>query len=84
MSLTLKDVHEQVTYLLKMPYGFKIYIHDYDGVDGLSLEYDNDEPFKDLPANTPVESFSDGTINIDGDAYKAYVTQQIKFEPSKD
>lgn len=84
MTLTLADVYQQSTYLLKMPHGTQINFQDYDEVDGLSLEYGNGEPYKDLPLNTPVEAMSDGTIVIDGSVFKAYVTQQIKFEPSKD
>lgn len=84
MTLTLADVYQQSTYLLLVPYDLQILIQDYDEIDGLSLEYGNGEPFKDLPLNTPVEAMSDGTIVIDGDVFKAYVTQQIKFEPSKD
>lgn len=87
MSLTLQDIYAQANYLIMDEAGYRITFQDYD-VEGelheLDLEYDSGATFKVLPLDTPVESFSDGTILIDGVLFRAYVAQQVKFEPTKD
>lgn len=87
MSLTLQDVYGQSDYLIMHQAGFRITFQDYDREgesNELDLEYDSGGTFKVLPLDTPVESFSDGTILIDGVLFRAYVAQQVKFEPTKD
>lgn len=84
MSLTLLNVYAQADYLIMDTAGYRITFQDYDEEPGLDLEYDDGATYKSLPADTPVESFTDGTILIDGVLFRAYVAQQVKFEPTKD
>lgn len=84
MSLTLQDVYSQVDYLVSHESGLSFYFQDYDEEPGLDLEFDDGATYKTLPLDTPVESFTDGTILIDGVLFRAYVAQQVKFEPTKD
>ena len=52
--------------------------------EGLVLEYDDGDPYMQLSLDTPVEATSHGTILMLGTEYRAYVAQQVKFEPTKD
>ena len=84
MSLTLQDVYGQVDYLVNHESGLSFYFQDYDEESGIDIEFDNGDTYKTLPLDTPVESFSDGTILIGGVLFRAYVAQQVKFETTKD
>lgn len=84
MSLTLNDVYSQADYLVIEASGLSIYMQDYDDEEGLTLEYDDGSIYKELALDTPVEATSHGTILMLGTEYRAYVAQQVKFEPTKD
>ena len=84
MSLTLNDVYSQSDYLVIEASGLSVYMQDYDDEEGLTLEYDDGSIYKELALDTPVEATSHGTILMLGTEYRAYVAQQVKFEPTKD
>lgn len=84
MGLSLQDVYHQSDYLIMHEGGLRITFQDYDEEPGLDLEFDDGATYKMLSLDTPVESFTDGTILIDGVLFRAYVAQQVKFEPTKD
>lgn len=83
MALTLQEVHAQVDHLVNATTGVSYFIQDYnDGV--LTIEYDNGEIFTELSPDKMVEPLIDGNILINGIEYRAYVTQQIKFNPEQE
>lgn len=85
MALTLLDVFNQVDYLVNTNTGVSVFMQQYDeGSGNIDFEYDNVEFFISLPEDTIVEPLIDGNILINGVEYKAYVAQQIKFEPTQD
>ena len=84
MPLTLNDVYSQADYLVIEASGLSVYMQDYDDEEGLTLEYDDGSIYKELALDTPVEATSHGTILMLGTEYRAYVAQQVKFEPTKD
>ena len=85
MALTLLDVFNQVHYLVNTNTGVSVFMQQYDeGSGNIDFEYDNVEFFMSLPEDTIVEPLIDGNILINGVEYKAYVAQQIKFEPTQD
>ena len=85
MALTLLDVFNQVDYLVNTNIGVSVFMQQYDeGSGNIAFEYDNVEFFMSLPEDTIVEPLIDGNILINGVEYKAYVAQQIKFEPTQD
>ena len=85
MTLSLLDVFNQADYLVSTASGFSFYLQQYDeGSDIIDIEYDNGEYFDSLPTTTLVEPLIDGSILIEGAEYKAYVAQQIKFEPTSE
>ena len=85
MALTLLDVINQVDYLVNTNTGVSVFMQQYDeGSGNIDFEYDNVEFFMSLPEDTIVEPLIDGNILINGVEYKAYVAQQIKFEPTWD
>ena len=84
MSITLQDVYGQADYLVNHESGLSFYFQDYDEESGIDIEFDNGDTYKTLPLDTPVESFSDGTILIGGVLFRAYVAQQVKFETTQD
>ena len=86
MSLTLQEVHAQVDYLVNEASGLSIFIQDYELEEEelLTLEYDVGLIYLELSKDTPVEATAHGTILMLGTEYRAYVAQQIKFEPTKE
>lgn len=82
--LTLADVHSQVDLLVMLSTGLSIYIQDYENPEELVLEFDDGEPHAALPLTTPVEVNESGVLFINDVGYLAYVTQQVKFEPTKE
>lgn len=85
MSLTLQEVHAQVNYLVNEASGLSIFIQDYELEEELlTLEYDDGLIYLELSKDTPVEATAHGTILMLGTEYRAYVAQQIKFEPTKE
>lgn len=86
MSLTLQEVHAQVDYLVNEASGLSIFIQDYELEEEelLTLEYDDGLIYLELSKDTPVEATAHGTILMLGTEYRAYVAQQIKFEPTKE
>lgn len=84
MTLTLNDVYSQADYLVIEASGLSVYMQDYEEEEGLVLDYDDGDPYMQISLDTPVEATSHGTILMLGTEYRAYVAQQIKFEPSKD
>lgn len=85
MALTLLDVFHQVDYLVNTNTGVSVFMQQYDeGSGNIDFEYDNVEFFISLPEDTIVEPLIDGNILINSIEYKAYVAQQIKFEPTRD
>ena len=83
MPLTLNDVRSQADYLVGHSSGMSYYFQDYEK-ETTALEYDNGELYLEVPIDTPVEATSHGTILMLGTEYRAYVAQQVKFEPTKD
>ena len=83
MTLTLEDVYSQADYLVSQASGLSIYMQDYEE-EGLVLEYDDGEPYAVYAKDTPVEATSHGTILILGTEYRAYVAQQVKFNPEQE
>ena len=83
MTLTLEDVYSQADYLVGQASGLSIYMQDYEE-EGLVLEYDDGEPYAVYAKDTPVEATSHGTILILGTEYRAYVAQQVKFNPEQE
>ena len=83
MTLTLEDVYNQADYLVSQAHGLSIYMQDYEE-EGLVLEYDDGEPYAVYAKDTPVEATSHGTILILGTEYRAYVAQQVKFNPEQE
>ena len=84
MALTLEDVYNQADYLVGQASGLSIYMQDYEEEEGLVLEYDDGEPYAVYAKDTPVEATSHGTILILGTEYRAYVAQQVKFNPEQE
>ena len=85
MLLTHKDVYEQADFLVIEACGLSVYMQDYEEEDeDLVLEYDDGDPYMKLSLDTPVEATSHGTILMLGTEYRAYVAQQIKFEPTQE
>lgn len=85
MSLTLQEVHAQVDYLVNEASGLSIFIQDYELEEELlTLEYDDGLIYLELSKDTPVEATAHGTILMLGTEHRAYVAQQIKFEPTKE
>ena len=85
MALTLLDVFNQVDYLVNTNTGVSVFMQQYDeGSGNIDFEYDNVEFFISLPEDTIVEPLIDGNILINSVEYKAYVAQQIKFEPTSE
>ena len=84
MLLTLKDVYEQADFLVIKACGLALYMQDYEEDEGLVFEYDDGDPYMKLSLDTPVEATSHGTILMLGTEYRAYVAQQIKFEPTQE
>lgn len=84
MSLTMQDVYHQADYLVIVASGLTIHIQDYDEEGGLTLEYDDGQHYMDISLDAPVEATVSGTLLILGTEYRAYVVQQVKFEPTKD
>ena len=85
MSLTLQEVHAQVDYLVNEASGLSIFIQDYELEEELlTLEYDDGLIYLELSKDTPVEATAHRTILMLGTEYRAYVAQQIKFEPTKE
>lgn len=84
MALTLNDVYSQADYLVIEASGLSVYMQDYEEEEGLVLEYDDGDPYMQISLDTPVEATSHGTILMLGTEYRAYVAQQVKFEPTKD
>ena len=84
MPLTLNDVYSQADYLVIEASGLSVYMQDYEEDEGLVLEYDDGDPYMQLSLDTPVEATSHGTILMLGTEYRAYVAQQVKFEPTED
>ena len=78
MDLTLEDVYQQSSFLMNEA-GLYINFQNYDEETGLDLEFDGGATYKVLPLDTPVEVFSDGTISIDGDIFRAYLAHQVRF-----
>ena len=84
MSLTMQDVYYQVDYLVMVASGLTIHIQNYDEENGLTLGYDDGQPYMDISLDAPVEATASGTLLILGTEYRAYVAQQVKFDPTKD
>ena len=85
MSLTLQEVYDQVDYLVIESSGLSVFIQDYELEEELlTLEYDNGEIYLELSIDTPVEATAHGTILMLGTEYRAYVAQQVKFDPTKE
>lgn len=85
MVLTLREVFDQVDYLVNINTGASVFMQQYDeGSGSIDFEYDNVEFYTSLPEDTIVEPLVDGTILIKGIEYRAYVAQQIKFEPTSE
>ena len=85
MTLTVQDLYEQVDYLVGDISGQTIHFQEYGSeLDELTLEYDDGSLYAEWDRNTPVEATAHGTVLILGTEFRAYVAQQIKFEPTKD
>lgn len=80
MSLTVKELVNQIDYLVSESSGLTIYPQQYCG-DEVTLEYDTGEVYSELASSTVVEPTDKGTVLIKGTEYRAYVAQQIKFKP---
>ena len=83
MSLTVQDLYYQADYLVISESGQSIYFQEYGSeLDELSIEYDDGSLYAEWERHTPVEATADGTVLILGTEYRAYVAQQVKFEPT--
>lgn len=83
MSLTVQDLYYQADYLVISESGQSIYFQEYGSeLDELTLEYDDSSLYAEWDRNTPVEATAHGTVLILGTEYRAYVAQQVKFEPT--
>lgn len=86
MTLTLKEVHQQADYLVIKSSGLTVHFQENseDPDELLDLEYDDGDHYAELSLDTPVEATAHGTILMLGTEYRAYVAQQVKFEPTKE
>lgn len=85
MTLNVQDLYGQVDYLVGDVSGLSIYMQDYeDDESEITAEYDDGSLHAQWDYLTPVEPTEHGTVLILGKEYRAYVAQQIKFEPTKD
>lgn len=84
MSLTVKEVHAQTDLLKEVGSDYHLVWVCYPDTDVYDLSQEDGCREFSFKSFTPVESFSDGTILIDGVLFRAYVAQQVKFEPTKD
>ena len=81
MSLTLNDIYSQADYLVIEASGLSVYMQYQEEDEGFVLEYDNGKQYLQLSSDTPVEALINGNILMLGTEYRAYVAQQIKFQP---
>lgn len=84
MSLTVKEVHAQTDLLKEKGADHHLVWVCYPDTDDYELAQEDGCREFSFKGSTPVESFTDGTILIDGVLFRAYVAQQVKFEPTKD
>lgn len=85
MALTVQDLYDQADYLVGEASGQPVYIHAYGAEsETLTLEYGDGSLYAEWERHTPVEATAHGTVLILGTEYRAYVAQQIKFEPEGD
>lgn len=81
--LTVKELFEQADYLVSEASGLTLYPQRYCDEE-VTLEYDTGETYKDLANETIIEPTSHGTVLILGTEFRAYVAQQIFFQPTQD
>lgn len=85
MPIPLKDLFDQVDYLVMVSSGLTFTMQEYDEDEGiLNIEYDDGAHYKSLPETTLVEPLINGNILLDGVEFRAYVAQQVKFEPTSE
>lgn len=85
MALTLKELCDQIDYLVSEVSGQSLYPQIYDEYpDSIIMEYDNGSEYESWDVTTPVEPTAQGTVLILGTEYRAYVAQQVKFDPTQE
>ena len=85
MPISLKDLFDQADYIVMVSSGLTFTAQEYDEGEGIiDLEYDDGAHYKSLPETTLVEPLIDGNILLDGVEFRAYVAQQVKFEPTSE
>lgn len=85
MPISLKDLCDQVDYLVMVGLELTFTMQEYgEGEGNIDLEYDDGDHYKSLPETTLIEPLVNGSILLDGDEFRAYVAQQVKFEPTSE
>lgn len=82
--MNVKDLFNQCDYLVSESSGLSLYPQWYDDEDNCSVEYDDGSLYAEWEPETPVEATAHGTVLILGTEYRAYVAQQIKFNPDQE
>lgn len=84
MTVTLKEVVNQSDYLVGVSSGLTYHFQESDEPEEYTLiDYDDGETFAEWSWDVPVEPTAHGTLLILGTEYRAYVAQQVKFEPTE-
>lgn len=85
MTLSVQELFGQVDYLVAEKTGLSIYMQDYeDDESEITAEYDDGNLYAQWDYLTPVEATSHGTVLILGTEFRAYVAQQVTFEPTSE
>lgn len=79
--LTLKDISEKADFLVVAATGESIFMQPDEDSDVIYLERDNGSYFDTLTASTRIDVLIDGNLVIGGREYRAYTSQQLKFDP---
>lgn len=82
--MNVKELFDQCDYLVSEPSGLSLYPQWYDDEDHCSVEYDDGSLYAEWEPETLVEPTSHGTVLVLGTEYRAYVAQQIKFNPDQE
>ena len=85
MTLSIKDVLEQVHYLVGIEDGTQVYAQNPSpDADRVDLFDEAGGYIKTVDINVVVEVTSDSTLLIDGVSYFGYIAQQVKFEQTSE
>ena len=81
--MNVKEIFNQIVNLISEKTNLCLYLQEFSP-DEITVTYDDGSLYAEWANHTPVEATSHGTVLILGTEYRAYVAQQIRFEPSKD